>query len=145
MGKSSPRNPLWPDWFDGEKIDEVTFCHELIRNHPMKCIENRFFTPDGPVEDEAELKQLILKEIQAFIIHGLSKRVANLLESLRIIAYSAPLDIEVANVVASVMKRWAMELGATHYTHRKAACSAETACLWPITRKLPSQNAGWPF
>ncbi len=29
----------------------------------------------------------------------------------------APLDIEVANVVASVMKRCAMELGATHYTH----------------------------
>ena len=29
----------------------------------------------------------------------------------------APLEIEVANVVASVMKRWAMELGATHYTH----------------------------
>ena len=29
----------------------------------------------------------------------------------------APLDIEVANVVASVMKRWAMELGATHYPH----------------------------
>ena len=27
----------------------------------------------------------------------------------------APLDIEVANVVASVMKRWAMELGATHW------------------------------
>ena len=29
----------------------------------------------------------------------------------------APLDIEVANVVASVMKRWAMEQGATHFTH----------------------------
>ena len=28
-----------------------------------------------------------------------------------------PLDPEVANVVASVMKRWAMEQGATHYTH----------------------------
>ena len=28
-----------------------------------------------------------------------------------------PIDIEVANVVASVMKRWAMEQGATHYTH----------------------------
>ena len=28
-----------------------------------------------------------------------------------------PLDLEVANVVASVMKRWAIELGATHYTH----------------------------
>ena len=29
----------------------------------------------------------------------------------------APLDIEVANVVDSVMPRWGMELGATHYTH----------------------------
>ena len=28
-----------------------------------------------------------------------------------------PLDLEIANVVASVMKRWAMEQGATHYTH----------------------------
>ena len=28
-----------------------------------------------------------------------------------------PLDPEVANVVASVMKRWAMEQGATHFTH----------------------------
>ena len=28
-----------------------------------------------------------------------------------------PLDLEVANVVASVMKRWASEQGATHYTH----------------------------
>ncbi len=28
-----------------------------------------------------------------------------------------PLDLEAANVVASVMKRWAIEQGATHYTH----------------------------
>ena len=28
-----------------------------------------------------------------------------------------PLDLEVANVGASVMKRWAIEQGATHYTH----------------------------
>ena len=28
-----------------------------------------------------------------------------------------PQDLEVANVVASVMKRWAIEQGATHYTH----------------------------
>ncbi len=28
-----------------------------------------------------------------------------------------PLDLEVANVVASVMKRWAIDQGATHYTH----------------------------
>ena len=29
----------------------------------------------------------------------------------------APLDVEVANVVANAMKDWAIEQGATHYTH----------------------------
>ena len=29
----------------------------------------------------------------------------------------APLDVEVANVVANAMKDWALEMGATHYTH----------------------------
>ena len=28
-----------------------------------------------------------------------------------------PLDLDVANVVAHTMKEWAIELGATHYTH----------------------------
>ena len=95
MGKYTPRNPMWPDWYNGKKIDEVTFCRELLHNHPMKCIDGTFFTPDGPVEDEAALKQLILDEIQVVITNGLSKKVSNLLETLRMIAYSAPLDIEV--------------------------------------------------
>mgnify|MGYP002519690984 FL=1 len=95
MGKYTPRNPMWPDWYNGKKIDEVTFCRELLHKHPMKCIDGTFFTPDGPVEDEAALKQLILDEIQVVITNGLSKKVSNLLETLRMIAYSAPLDIEV--------------------------------------------------
>ena len=36
---------------------------------------------------------------------------------LRTINEGAPLDIEVANVVAHAMKEWAIEQGATHYTH----------------------------
>ena len=87
MGKYPPRNPMWPDWFDGKKIDEVTFCGLFLHDHPMKCIDGRFFTPDGPVEDEAILKQLILDEVQVVITHGLSKKVSNLLETLRMIAY----------------------------------------------------------
>ena len=95
MSKYTPRNPMWPDWFDGKKIDEVTFCGLFLRDHPMKCIDGRFFTPDGPVEDEAVIKQLILDEIQVVITNNLSKKVSNLLETMRLMAYSAPLDIEV--------------------------------------------------
>ena len=95
MSKYVPRNPMWPDWFDGKKIDEVTFCGLFLRDHPMKCIDGRFFTPDGPVEDEAIIKQLILDEVQVVITNNLSKKVSNLLETMRLMAYSAPLDIEV--------------------------------------------------
>ena len=36
---------------------------------------------------------------------------------LKTIKEGAPLDIELANVVAHAMKEWAIEQGATHYTH----------------------------
>ncbi|HIY82861.1 MAG TPA: glutamine synthetase III, partial [Candidatus Rubneribacter avistercoris] len=36
---------------------------------------------------------------------------------LKTIREGAPLEIEVANVVAHAMKEWAIEKGATHYTH----------------------------
>ena len=35
----------------------------------------------------------------------------------RTIRRGAPLDLEVANPVADAMKTWAIERGATHYTH----------------------------
>lgn len=36
---------------------------------------------------------------------------------LATIEYGAPLDVEVADIVAQAMKEWALEHGATHYTH----------------------------
>ena len=56
---------------------------------------------------------------KVFNEHGMKERLPSATyKSLKNTLHKgAPLDIEVANVVASVMKRWAMELGATHYTH----------------------------
>lgn len=41
-----------PSWLDGDKIDEVLFCEELRREHPLLCIHEVFFTVDGKVTDE---------------------------------------------------------------------------------------------
>ena len=56
---------------------------------------------------------------KVFNEHGMKERLPSAtFKSLKNTLHKgAPLDIEVANVVASVMKRWAMEQGATHYTH----------------------------
>ena len=55
----------------------------------------------------------------AFNEHVMAERLpsATYKSLMRTIDEGAPLDLEVANVVAHVMKEWAIEKGATHYTH----------------------------
>ena len=47
--------------------------------------------------------------------HRLSPRIYDALQQT--IKSGAPLELEVANEIANAMKEWAIELGATHYTH----------------------------
>ena len=51
--------------------------------------------------------------------HTMQERLpsATYKQLMRTIKDGEPLDIDVANVVAHAMKEWAIELGATHYTH----------------------------
>lgn len=55
----------------------------------------------------------------AFNEHVMAERLpsATYKSLMRTIDEGAPLDLEVANVVAHVMKEWAIEKGATHYAH----------------------------
>lgn len=35
-----------PDWYDGKRINEVLFCQQFLKKHPMKCVRGRLFTVD---------------------------------------------------------------------------------------------------
>ena len=63
MKKNISRNPLWPDWYNGKKIDEVQFGRAFLEQWPLKCVNGTLYTLDGPVEDESEIKQRILKNL----------------------------------------------------------------------------------
>ena len=51
--------------------------------------------------------------------HTMQERLpsATYKQLMRTIKDGEPLNLEVANVVAHAMKEWAIEKGATHYTH----------------------------
>ncbi|MGM9659208.1 MAG: phage/plasmid primase, P4 family [Faecousia sp.] len=75
-------NPV-PEWVDGKKINEVLFCREFLKEHPMVSVGGAFFTVEGLVSDENLLKKQIYDKIKHHITTGLWKKVSNLAEVLR--------------------------------------------------------------
>jgi len=94
MKKNISRNPLWPDWYNGKKIDEVQFGRAFLEQWSLKCVNGTLYTLDGPVEDESEIKQRILENIEEYVTSGLSKKVTNILETIKLLAFSDPFPIE---------------------------------------------------
>lgn len=84
----------YPQWFDGKRLNEVLFCEEFLREHPMKCIRGRFFTVDGLVEDEEELRMEIYNTIKFFVTEQVAKMTSRLLENLRLACFSPPLPVQ---------------------------------------------------
>ena len=54
----------------------------------MICINGTFFTSDGRVTDEDRLKKEILSWISPYVFAGIPKKLTNLLDTMRVLAYS---------------------------------------------------------
>ena len=72
-----------PAWFDGKKINEAMFCEEFLRDYPMITVNGAFFTVNGRVHDENRLKKVIYDRIKYYVTSGIAKKVANLLDVMR--------------------------------------------------------------
>ena len=71
----------------------------------------RHYTEEGPVSNYFGRNVLDLDKMAAYMS---SKAYEAVLSSVK---YGAKLDLSVADEIAAGMMKWAMEMGATHYTH----------------------------
>ena len=85
---------LVPKWVDGKKINEALFCREFLKDHPMIAVDGTFFCTEGRITDESKLKREILERIEPYATSGLSRKVQNILDALRLMCYSEPLPIQ---------------------------------------------------
>ena len=85
---------LVPEWVDGKKINEARFCREFLKDHPMIAVDGTFFCTEGRITDESKLKREILERIEPYATSGLSRKVQNILDALRLMCYSEPLPIQ---------------------------------------------------
>ena len=90
---SSPYNRIYPDWFDGKHLNEVLFCSEFLREHPMKSINGAFFTTEGRITDENKLRKEVYDRIKPYFTQGVTKRVTALIDTMRMECYSPDLPL----------------------------------------------------
>ncbi len=124
MKKNISRNPLWPDWYNGKKIDEVQFGRAFLEQWPLKCVNGTLYTLDGPVEDESEIKQRILENIENTSPPACPKRSPTFWRPSSCWPFPTRFP---SNRTAST-SRTACTICRTAL-FRRAACSARTACL----------------
>ena len=77
-----------------ETINSCLLYTSFLEQWPLKCVNGTLYTLDGPVEDESEIKQRILENIEEYVTSGLSKKVTNILETIKLLAFSDPFPIE---------------------------------------------------
>ena len=81
-----------PDWMlDKTTVNELKFCKLFTQKHPMKCIGGRFFDYDGLVDENA-LGNEVYRMLRQGVWIGLSKKVLQIMDALRLYTYSAPLN-----------------------------------------------------
>ena len=85
-------NPVWID--DKGKIVEPEYCRDFLSQHPMRCINDRFYTVDGPLPDESKLKRTIYEEISPWLHDKVAQTVEQVLKTLKLAAYADPLPLQ---------------------------------------------------
>ena len=127
-------NPVWID--EKGKIIEPEYCRDFLSRHPMRCINDRFYTVDGPLPDENKLKRTIYEEISPWLHDKVAQTVEQVIKALKLAAYTDPLPLQCDRIhVANGTYFWMV------HSQRKKSIAA-TACRCLIGQMLPHRNNG---
>ena len=87
MAKKKDDNRVcFPRWFDGKTINEARFCEEFLERHRIVFTSGAFFTPDGRVTDDLQLRTEIFDSLKHWAVGGVPNKVKNIVEVLKMAA-----------------------------------------------------------
>lgn len=82
-----------PFWYDGKSLNEVGFCEDFLRKHPMVRVGGSFFTVEGRITDEESVRKDIYEMLRPWLNCGLAKRTSSLLEMVKLEAFVPNLPV----------------------------------------------------
>mgnify|MGYP005912141441 CR=1 FL=1 len=120
-----------PEWmFDKTTVNELKFCKVFTQKHPMKCIGGRFFDYDGLVDENA-LGNEVYRMLRQGVWIGLSKKVVQIMDALRLYTYSAPLTPDLSLIHVQNGK---LDLKGNFYPDREFCTNRLNVCYDPNIR-----------
>lgn len=121
-----------PDWMlDKSTVNELQFCKMFTEMHPMKCISGRFFDFDGLVDENA-LGNEIYQMLRQGVWFGLSKKVTQIMDTLRHYCYSEPLAPDMSFIHVQNGK---LDLKGNFYPEKDFCINRLNICYDPNIRK----------
>lgn len=91
-------------------INEIQICRELLAREPMVWQNSAFFTRQGRVKDENQIRQMIYERIEGRIGSSVNRKVDNILGVLKLEAAKSELKVE-DSVIHVANGLWSLENG----------------------------------
>ena len=128
-----------PAWYNGKTINEAVFCQDFLAQYKLAHTENAFFTPEGRITDESQLKEQIFRLLEPYATTSVTKKIANIIELLK----SRPARMNscrrpIGSTSPTAHFSWTGSL-----LLRKTGLSAAD-CLFATTRLPHRPRDGWP-
>ena len=87
------RAESFPEWWDGQTIDEDLFCKCFLENREIKCINGLLYDVNGLI-DERAVESEIYGKIKYYCKKDIAIRARKILEALKARCFSPPLCAE---------------------------------------------------
>ena len=91
------RAESFPEWWDGQTIDEEKFCKVLLEKREIKCINDFLYDVNGLI-DEADIESQIYNQIKGFYKKSIGDRIKAIVRTLKVKCYSPPLEADTERI-----------------------------------------------
>lgn len=69
-----------------EGLDEVKFCEDFLRSHEMIFYDGSFFTPEGRMEGDFDLRMMVFEALKDLHLRSLPAKITTILEVMKLCA-----------------------------------------------------------
>lgn len=85
------RAESFPEWWDGQTIDEDIFCKCLLENREIKCINGLLYDVNGLIDENA-IENKIYSDIKYYCKKDIAIRANKILKALKTCCFCYPLE-----------------------------------------------------